>query len=428
MLHDPGDIMAKFLIDGQHKLYGEVNISGAKNHALKLFPTTLLTDDDCIISNVPNIEDIKTTISIMEKLGSKIKKLNNNSYLINNKEINTFELDNLLSRRLRSSILMVGPLLNRFGKTILHHPGGCVIGKRPIDYFIDSFTSLGAKINYQLDSYQFTLPKKSFIGSKYVFKQISHTATESLLLTSVLAKGKTTIINAATEPEVIELANLLNQMGAQITGIGSPIIEIQGVNNLSGFKVDVIPDRIEAGSFLALAAATQSNLTINNCNPNHLEVPLKILQQIGVKCLINANSIKILPTKSLNATKISTHEYPGFPTDLQAPFSVLLTQAKGMSMIHETIYEGRLFYTDILNTMGADIVLCDPHRAIINGPSQLIGKKIQSPDIRAGMALMIAGLIAKGETEIDHIELIDRGYEKIEEKLTKLGAKIKRID
>ncbi|EKD56962.1 MAG: hypothetical protein ACD_58C00037G0006 [uncultured bacterium] len=420
--------MAKFIIEGQQKLSGSINISGAKNNALKIFSATLLTDEDCVINNVPDIEDVKNTISLMEKLGSKITKISDRSYLINNKNVNNYELDNLLSRRLRTSILMIGPILSRFGKAIMYHPGGCVIGKRPIDYFIDSFQTLGVKIKFKPHKYDFTLPNKKFTGCQYVFKQISHTATESILLSAVLAKGQTTIINAALEPEVIALAQLLNKMGAKINGIGSAFIKIDGVNKLSGFTTDVIPDRIEAASYMALAAATKSKLTINNCQPNHLAVPIKILQQIGVNCVINKDSIKVIPNNNLDATKITTHEYPGFPTDLQAPFSVLLTQAKGMSMIHETIYEGRLFYTDILNKMNADIVLCDPHRAIINGPSQLTGKSIQSPDIRAGMALIIAALVAKGKTEIDHIELIDRGYERIEEKLTIIGAKIKRID
>lgn len=420
--------MAKFLIKGQQKLSGSISISGAKNNALKIFPATLLTNDDCIINNVPDIDDVKTTISLMENLGSKITKLSNHSYLINNKNVKRYELDNLLSRRLRTSILMIGPLLSRFAKAVMYHPGGCVIGKRPIDYFIDSFSSLGSKIKFLPDKYEFVLANKKFIGNEYVFKQISHTATESILLSAVLAKGITTIINAALEPEVTALAQLLSKMGAKIDGIGSSVIKINGVDKLNGFKTDVIPDRIEAGSYMALSAATKSKLTITNCQPEHLAVPIKILKQIGVECLVSKNSIKIIPGKNLIATKISTHEYPGFPTDLQAPFSVLLTQAKGISMIHETIYEGRLFYTDILNKMNADIVLCDPHRAIINGPSELLGKNIQSPDIRAGMALIIAALIAKGETEIDHIELIDRGYEHIEEKLTKIGAKIKRVD
>jgi UDP-N-acetylglucosamine 1-carboxyvinyltransferase len=421
------DTMSKFEIIGEQKLSGEIKISGAKNHALKIFPTTLLTDEDCIINNVPDIEDIKNTISLMEKLGSKITKIGNNSYKINNKNVINFELDNLLSRRLRTSILMIGPLLTRFKKAIMYHPGGCVIGKRPIDLFEDLYQELGTKIDYKNEKYHFSLIQNKFIGCKYIFKKISHTATEAILLSAVLAKGKTTVINIALEPEVTHMAELLNKMGAKIKGIGGSTIEIEGVKKLSGFNTDIIPDRIEAGSFLALAVATKSHLTITHCNPDHLDVPLKILEQIGAKFIVKNNSIEVLPIKNIKATDIKTHEYPGFPTDLQAPFLILLTQAQGMSMVHETIYEGRLFYIDIINKMGANIVLCDPHRAIVNGPNQLICKKIQSPDIRAGMALIIAALIAKGQTEIDHVELIDRGYESIEKKLINIGASIKRV-
>lgn len=419
--------MAKFIINGGIKLEGEIFISGAKNNALKIFPATLLTKENCLIHNVPDIEDIKTTIALMEDLGSKIQKIGMDSYRINNSHIKKSDLDQSLSCRLRTSLLFIGPLLARFGQASLPQPGGCVIGKRPIDLFIDSFKSLGAQVNYHNDRYYFKLNKAKLVGSKYVFKQISHTATESLLLSAVLAKGRTEIINAAMEPEVTALAELLREMGAKISNIGSPRLTIEGMDKLKGFEYKVIPDRIEAGSYIALAAATNSHIIIKNCNPAHLEVPLKIFSQIGVKLKINKNSLEVLPSANLQASNISTHEYPGFPTDLQPPLTVLLTQAKGMSMIHETIYEGRLFYIDILNKMGANIVLCDPHRAIINGSSKLTSKKIQSPDIRAGMALLIAALIAKGKSEIDHIELIDRGYERIEKKLSKLGAEIRRI-
>lgn len=420
--------MARFIIRGQQKLRGEVKVSGAKNQALKVFAATLLTNEDCLISNVPNIEDVKTTIALMEDLGSKITKISKNCYKINNSQIRKSDLDQSLSCRLRTSLLFIGPLLARFGQASLAQPGGCVIGKRPIDFFLDSFQCLGVRVSYHKDRYYFKLAKPRLMAAKFVFRQISHTATESLILAAVLAKGRTEIINAAMEPEVVALAEVLNQSGAKISGIRSPYLVIEGVKKIKGFKCEVIADRIEAGSYLALAAATKSHLIIRNCNPEHLQVPLKVFSQIGVKMQVGKSSLEILPSNALRPTKIATHEYPGFPTDLQPPLTVLLTQTQGMSMIHETIYEGRLFYIDILNKMGADIVLCDPHRVIINGPSKLIAKKIQSPDIRAGMALIIAALIAQGQSEIEHIELIDRGYERIEEKLGKLGADIIRVE
>lgn len=418
--------MSKFIIAGNTKLKGEISVMGAKNNALKAIPATLLTNETVILHNLPNIADVNFSLQILEKLGASVKKINTNSYEICCKKIDPKNLNSDLAKKIRTSIMFVAPLIHRFSSIEMPHPGGCIIGKRPINLFLDFFTELGIKINYNNKFYTFV--NKGISGKKYIFNSISHTGTESLMLLAVLARGKTEIVNAACEPEVTALADMLNQMGANIKGAGTPYIEINGVKKLHGTEFSIIPDRIEAGSFLCVGVATKSNLKINNCEPRHLEIPIKILQKMGVKLDIGKNYIKILNAQKLNAINITTHEYPGFPTDLQSCYTILLTQAHGTSIVHETIFEGRLYFTDLLSRMGANIVLCDPHRVVITGPSKLYGKRVESPDIRAGLAMLIAGLIAQKTTEIDNIEQIDRGYEKIDERLNKLGAKIKRIN
>jgi len=397
---------------------------GAKNNALKVIPAALLTSDRVIIKNVPNIIDVNLSIELLKSLGAKIENLGNRSIAITCKNIDPKKINIDLSKKIRTSIMFVAPLLHRFKTIKMPHPGGCIIGKRPIDLFVDFFEELGVNIKYDQNYYTFT--NNGVLGKRYVFQTISHTGTESLMLLAVLAKGKTEIVNAACEPEVIALSQMLNSMGAKIYGAGTPYITIEGVKKLHSTEFEIIPDRIEAGSFLCVGVATKSNLKITNCNPNHLEIPIKILQKMGVKLDIGKNYIKILDSSKLKSTNITTHEYPGFPTDLQSCYTVLLTQSKGTSIVHETIFEGRLYFTDLLSRMGANIVLCDPHRVVINGPSQLNGKRVESPDIRAGLAMLIAGLVAQKQTEIDNIEQIDRGYEEIDIRLNKLGAKIKR--
>ena len=416
--------MSKFIIQGNTKLSGEISVKGAKNNALKIIPAILLTNEKVTIHNVPNIIDVNLSLDILKSLGADIKKIGNSSFEIQAKNINPKNLNTDLAKKIRASLMFVAPLLHRFKEVSIPHPGGCVIGKRPIDFFVDFFQTLGVKIVEDGLNYKFV--NNGLKGSKYVFPQISHTGTESLILAAVLTPGKTEIINAACEPEVEALAEFLNNMGAKITGAGTHNIIITGVKKLHGTEFTIIPDRIEAGSFLCIGIATKSLIKIKNCNPNHLDVPIKLLQKMGVDMEIGKDYIKILKVNKLKSENITTHEYPGLPTDLQSCFTVLLTQAQGMSIVHETIYESRLFFTDLLSRMGASIVLCDPHRAVINGPSKLFGKKVESPDIRAGLAMLIAGLIANGQTEIDYIEQIDRGYENIDKRLNKLGAKIER--
>ena len=417
--------MSKFIIHGQKKLKGEIAVKGAKNNALKLIPAALLTNEKITLHNLPNIIDVQMSLDLLKSLGAKVEKIGHNSVTIEAVDIKAEDLDANIARKIRASIMFVAPLLHRSQQVSIPHPGGCVIGKRPIDLFIDFFEKIGAE--FKMDDTNYIFTNKGLEGIKYVFNKISHTGTESLIIAAVLAKGKTEIVNAACEPEVEALADFLNSMGAQIKGAGTPNIIIEGVENLHGTEFTIIPDRIEAGSLLCIGVATKSNIKVIDCNPQHLEIPLKPLEEIGVKLEVGSDYIQILNSNKLKAININTHEYPGFPTDLQSCYTVLLTQAQGTSLVHETIYESRLFFTDLLSRMNANLVLCDPHRVVINGPTDLIAKKVISPDIRAGLAMLIAGLIAEGETEIDNIEQIDRGYEDIDQRLNALGAQIERV-
>lgn len=302
------------------------------------------------------------------------------------------------------------------------------MGKRPIDFFLDGFRALGVEIENRDDGYK--LVAKDLRPGKIVFPRMSVMGTEAMMMFATKIPGTTTIVNAAMEPEIPHLAEFLNSCGAKITGAGTPTITIEGVEKLTAGTFNTLPDRIEAGTFAILAAATDSHIKVTDINPSHLEVLWALLAKAGVKFNLGNDFVEVLPGGTLTAIPkdLITHEYPGFPTDIQAPMTVLMTQAAGNSLVHETIYEGRLFYVDSLNAMGANILMCDPHRVVVTGPTKLTGKKIASPDIRAGIALVIAGLLAEGVTEIDNIYQIDRGYENIEERLRALGADIKRVE
>lgn len=414
-----------FLIKGGRRLEGTIEVKGAKNAALKLLAACILTDELWTISNVPQIEDIFRMMELLEKLGVKITNPNLGTYILQAETIKNNYLDSEIGRKLKGSILMAGPLLVRKGEVRVPFPGGCVIGQRPRDIFLEGFQTFGAKIKIEKQGYYLTAKKLK--GTKFVFPLISVTATEAMILTAVLAQGKTILKNSACEPEIIALAEFLNQCGAKIKGAGTPVIEIEGVKSLKKGECRVIPDRIEAGSFVILGLATKSPIKIIGLDPEHLEVLWFILKKAGADLEIGKDYVLIKSIQPLKAVNIRTHEYPGFPTDIQAPFTVLMTQAKGLSLIHETIFEGRLFYIDNLNQMGAKIIMCDPHRALVEGPTKLCGRRLISPDIRAGIGLLIAALAAKGESNIENIYQIDRGYERIEERLQKIGADIKRI-
>lgn len=419
--------MSKFIINGPTRLSGEIKVNGAKNNALKILVASLLSEQEIIIGNMPRIEDVNRMMEILADLGASIESRGDRVFAVSTKNINKPDINNLLARKLRASILLIGPLLSRFKKASFPHPGGCLIGKRPIDLFLDGFEALGATIQTTDMTYKISA-KNGLRGNKIVFPTVSVTATECLMMTAILAKGTTELHNAAMEPEIPALAEYLNKQGAKIYGAGTSLITIEGVERINAGEYYILPDRIEAGTFTIMGALTNSEIKITNCEPRHLETLFVKLKQMGVKIEVGKDFIITKPRNIMRATKIKTREYPGFPTDLQPPFTLLLTQAEGMGLVHETVYEGRLFYTDLLNMMGADIIMCDPHRVVINGPTILYGKKLIGPDLRAGITMVLAGLIAEGETVIDNIYQIDRGYEKIDERLRNLGADIKRED
>jgi len=419
--------MSKFIIKGGKPLTGEIAVSGAKNNAQIMLPVSLLSTETIVINNLPRIDGVEKSLELLRDLGAEVTE-NGNSVQINTAKVVNTVLEQKIADKIRTSIMFVGPLLTRFKKVKFPHPGGCVIGAsgRPIDLFLEGFEAMGAKIEIEEKFYNISADKlHSF---EYFFPIVSVTGTQSLIMTACLVPGQSIIKNCAMEPEIEALVNYLNSCGAKIQGAGSPTIIIDGVEKLSGGIMEIIPDRIEAGSFALMAAATNSEIKINKCNPKHLLSLLTIFNKIGVNYEAGDDFILMKKSDSIIAYNVRTHEYPGFPTDLQSPYVVLMTQAKGISLIQELIYDRRLIWTDMLSQMGANIIMCDPHRIVVNGPSLLGGKKLFSPDIRAGIALVIAGLIAEGETEIDNIYQIDRGYEKLDERLRALGADIKRID
>jgi len=415
--------MPYFEITGGKKLNGEIEVKGAKNAALKAVAAALLSREKWTITNFPAIEDTQRILEMVEGLGAQVER-GKGKVEIRAGEIGTSDFDDKLAKKLRASIILAGPVLARTGHVRMHHPGGCVIGKRPIDMFLDGFGKFGASVKWTNN--HFELKAKKLKGARIFFPKITVTGTETMLITAVLAEGETILENAAMEPEIPMLADFLVKCGAKITGAGTPTIKIRGVKSIRGGKLELIPDRIETGTFAILAALAGGKIRIKKCNPDHIRSFLVYLEKAGVKFEEKKNELAVWGAKNLKPVNIATHEYPGFATDLQPPFTLLATQAKGSSLIHDSIFESRLMFTDALNLMGANIVMNDPHRVTVNGPTKLHGRKITSPDLRAGITLLLAGLIAEGKTRIENIYQIDRGYEKIEERLRNLGAEIKR--
>ncbi|PIV38352.1 MAG: UDP-N-acetylglucosamine 1-carboxyvinyltransferase [Candidatus Portnoybacteria bacterium CG02_land_8_20_14_3_00_45_8] len=418
----------KFIINGGRPIEGAIKVKGAKNAALKVFPLALMTSEPIGISNMPEIEDCYRAEEMLVALGHEVSRSGKGVVEISYKSRTCVNLPPGLVNKFRASIMFVGPLLATCGEVCFPHPGGCVIGAgtRPIDMFLDGFVKMGAKVEVLENSYR--LSAKKLKGATIFFPKITVTGTESLMTTACLAEGITILKNCAMEPEIPALAEFLNTMGAKIAGAGTPVIKIEGVKKLRGGNYMLIPDRIETGTFAILAAVANSGeVLIENCNPGHLEALWALFDKIGVNYKLGQNSVKISPTKKILPSNIVTHEYPGFATDLQSPYTVLMTQAHGLSLIHETIHDRRLLFTDMLTQMGANIIMADPHRVVVSGPSKLYARKLISPDLRAGIALVIAALIAEGSTEIDNIYQIERGYEDLVERLTGLGADIKKV-
>lgn len=416
--------MAKFIINGGIALKGEVQISGSKNAVLPIMCASLLTKEKSILTNVPDIADIRSMIAILESMGAKIK-FSKHTLEIDPRNLKPTRPQDDLVCKMRASILLLGPILARFGKVSMAFPGGCVLGKRSVSAHTLALEKLGCKVVEQ--SKELKLKVSKLKAAEITMTELSVTATENVLMAAACAQGQTTINLAAAEPHVQDLCRFLNKMGAKITGIGSHNLTIYGSRSLKGTTYKITGDYLEAGTFASAAAVTNGDVIIKGINPSDLHSFWQKLSEVGVNFELKENEAHIKGYKSLQSTNIKTAVHPSFPTDLQAPFAVLLTQAKGVSKIFETLFEGRLNYLAELERMGAKVEILNPHQAIAIGPSKLKGMPISSYDIRAGAAMVVAALAAKGTTEISNINYIDRGYENLDKKLRSLGADIKRV-
>jgi len=415
----------RLIIRGQRRLKGEVTVSGAKNAALGVLPAALLLNDSCVIENVPNILDIAILRRIMESLGTKFEEIDANTLKVDTSQVNSYMATSDDVHRLRGSYYLMGALLGRFKKAVVTFPGGCNFGVRPIDQHIKGFESLGAKVEIEHGHIKLTAHK--LVGANIYLDVVSVGATINIMLAAVKAEGLTTIENAAKEPYVVDIANFLNAMGADIKGAGTDIIRIRGGKELKGNVVhSIIPDQIEAGTYMIAAAATRGDVVVKNVIPKHMESLSAKLIEMNVKVEEYDDSIRVYSKDKLAKVNIKTLPYPGFPTDLQPPAAVLLLRAEGISTITEGIFDNRFQYIEELKRMGAKIRV-EGRMAVIEGGSRLSGAPIKALDLRAGAACVIAGLIAEGETEVLNVHYIDRGYEKMVEKFKMLGADISRI-
>lgn len=434
--------MGTFRIKGGKRLSGEITPQGAKNEALQIICAVLLTDQDIQINNIPDIIDVNRLIELLKGLGVKAKKTGDNQYIFNASEVNS---DNIYSQdyynnasSIRGSIMLLGPMLARFGKGFLPQPGGDKIGRRRLDTHFTGLEKLGAQFKYDEVEKCYHIKTEKLVGNSMLLEEASVTGTANILMAAVLAEGETTIFNAACEPYLVQLSNMLNRMGARIEGIGSNMLKVNGVSRLGGTSHTLLADMIEVGSFIGLAAMTRSELTIKDVNLNDLGLIPVVFRRLGVKLEQRKNDIFIPQQDNYtiesyidgSIMSIADAPWPGFTPDLISIVLVVATQAKGSVLIHQKMFESRLFFVDKLIDMGARIILCDPHRATVIGLNHeypFKGIKMSSPDIRAGVALLIAALSADGVSIIDNIEQIDRGYQSIDERLRKLGADIERL-
>lgn len=415
--------MFKLIIEGGKKLSGRVKIAGMKNAATPILAACLLATEKCIIKNIPDIADVRVMIEILKSLGLAIE-YKNHAAVIYPENVGIKNLNEGLVKKMRSSILVLGPLLARLHQVSLPEPGGCIIGKRPIDTHLYALQMLGAKISHK--NGKINLATQKLLGKTVILPEFSVTATENILMAATLAKGRTVIKLAAIEPHVEDLIKFLNKLGAKIKMLSGHTIIIDGVKRLHGAEHTLIPDSVEAGTFAVAALITGGWLTLQGVNHNHLDAVYNLLERTGASLKISGDNLTVSAPKKLRAFKLQALPYPGFPTDLQAPFGLLATQCNGASLIHDPLYEGRLGYIDELIKMGAEATVCDPHRVLIEGPRKLFGTTIRGLDLRAGATLVLAGLAAKGITTVLGVENLDRGYEKFDERLRKLGAEIKR--
>ena len=411
------------MVETSPPLKGKVRISGAKNSALPILAASLLGTEDIILEDVPNLKDIEVMCEVLTSLGAKVEKLDKGIIKINSSNINNYITRYELMSKMRASFLVMGPLLTRLGKTKTSLPGGCAIGTRPIDLHLKGFKALGATINS--DHGNISAYADKLVGDKIYLDFPSVGATENIIMAAVLAEGETIIDNAAMEPEIVDLASFLNKLGANIKGAGTSTIRVKGVKKLGGGVHSIIPDRIEAGTFMVASAITGGDITVENVITSHIKPIIAKLKEVGCEVIENGDSVRVIGNKDLKPTDIKTLPYPGFPTDMQAQFMTLMSLCKGTSVVIETVFENRFMHVDELKRMGADIKI-DGRSAIIQGVDKLTSAPVKASDLRAGAALVLAGLVADGVTEIDNIYHIDRGYDGIEEKLSSLGAKIYR--
>ena len=421
-----------FVVDGlagERTLRGDIPVRGAKNDALKILAASFLFKDTVAISNVPDIDDIGAMANLIQDLGSTIVR-GDRTVEVTAPSADATKLDRTMAKKLRASVVLTGPILARYGKVSFPHPGGCVIGARPIDLFLRSFEKMGATYTIDEEYYHIEAEGGKLRGADIFLDIASVGVTETVMMAATLAEGTTYIRNAAMEPEIQNLANYLVRCGASIEGIGTPTLVIHGGSVLESKRevYCVLPDRIETGSFLILAALAADEVRVTDCAPQYVRSLLSLLEQAGVNFTVENDSITVRkPSAPYKSVNLKTHEYPGFATDLQAPMTVFLTQTEGESLVFETMFEGRLNYTQDLIKMGADITMFDPHRVMVRGPRPLVGRELEGPDLRAGLAYVIAGIIAKKTSIIYNINHIDRGYERIEERLRAIGVAITRV-
>ena len=417
-------LLDKFIVTGKNRLVGDVKISGAKNAAVAIIPATILAGDVCKIENVPNISDVSLIARILCEMGARVKMINKSTMEIDTRTIISPVASYDLVRHMRASCYLLGALLGRFSKAKVALPGGCNFGVRPIDQHLKGFAALGAK--YTLEGGMVNVSAESLKGNNIYLDVVSVGATINIMLAAVRAEGITVIENAAKEPHIVDLANFLNSMGADIRGAGTDVIKIRGVSSLSGTTYSIIPDQIEAGTYMVAAAATGGDVTVKDVIPKHMESISAKLEEMGVFVKEYDDSIRVISSGKINKCNIKTMPHPGFPTDMQPQIAVLLSIADGTSIINENVWDNRFRYVEELRRLGAQISV-DGKIAVIEGVDELLGAPVKATDLRAGAAMIIAGLCAKGVTEIEKIGYIERGYENIVEKLRGLGADIKRV-
>ena len=420
--------MDKFRIRGGAALKGRVSISGAKNSALPCMAAAILTAENVTLHNLPYVRDIITMRRLLEDIGAHVLTPELRTHKISAANVELLSAPYELVKTMRASVLALGPLIARFGKARVSLPGGCAIGARPIDLHLAGLTKMGADVFLEAGDVIARAPADGLVGAEISFDKISVTGTENLMMAATLAHGRTTIQNAAREPEVRDLAELLNKMGARVRGAGTPTIQIDGIEALGSAEHTIIPDRIETGTFITATAITKGDLEIKDCNPEHCNRIIAKLREVGVEIEeVNQSTLHVsCGARDLHASDLRTEPYPNFPTDMQAQYMTLMTQANGRSVITETVFENRFMHASELQRMGAQIQITH-EKAIVDGPSKLIGARVQASDLRASASLVLAGLVAEGETIIDRVYHIDRGYEKIETKLKAVGADIERV-